>query len=191
MRRRFGYRAAAAAILMLAVGAAVSARAEIELFSGNPLMAAIRAQNVQEVEGFAVRGEHLEAVDAEDRTPIIYSALIGNAEIVEILIKHRVRINHKDKLGNSALFYAAGRDDHDSLELLLTGGADPNIENRQGLTPLMTAAANGAVEAVRILLDRKADATRRDYTGRTALMWAEWNRRRDVVSLMRNAGVRE
>ena len=176
-----------AALILLSGPAA----AEIELFGSAPLFSAIRAQNLQEVEALAVRSENLEILGLEDRTPIIYAALLGNPDIIDVLIKNRARVDHRDKLGNTALFYAATRGDLDSMQVLLEGNATPDLENRQGVTPMMTAAGKGHVNAVQMLLDRKADATRRDYTGRTAMMWAEWNRRPDVVALLRNAGIRE
>lgn len=167
------------------------AAADIELFGSDPLFAAIRAQNLPEVEALAIRGENLEIRGLEDRTPIIYAALLGNPDIIVILIRNRARVDHRDKLGNTALFYAASRGDLDSMQVLLEATAKPDLENRQGMTPMMTAASKGHVNAVQLLLDNRADATRRDYTGRTAMMWAEWNRRPNVVALLRNAGIRE
>ena len=75
--------------------------------------------------------------------------------------------------------------------MLLKKGARIDTKNRRGITPLMIAASQGRNEIVQILLKGKADATWRDYTGRTALMWAEWNRKTNVVNILRAAGVRE
>ena len=165
--------------------------ADIELFAGNPLFDSIRAQDLPAVEAIAVRGGNLEVFDAEQRTPIIYAAVVGNSDIVELLIKSRAEINHRDKHGNTALFYAAGNGNVDVMEVLLENAARIDLDNRQGLTPLINAAAKGQVAAVQLLLDRRADPNRRDYTGRTALMWAEWNRRKIVVDMLRKAGGRE
>jgi len=176
-----------AALILLSGPAA----AEIELFGSDPMFSAIRAQNLPEVEALAIRGESLEVRGLEDRTPIIYAALLGNPDIIDILVKNKARVDHRDKLGNTALFYASNRGDLDSMQVLLEARAEPNLENRQGMTPIMTAASKGHVNAVQMLLDNKADAARRDYTGRTAMMWAEWNRQPAVVVLLRNAGVRE
>jgi ankyrin repeat protein len=167
------------------------AAADIELFGANLLLQAIRAQDLPEVESITIRGGNLEIFDAEQRTPIIHAAVVGNSDIVELLTKNRAKVNHRDKQGNTALFYAAGSGHIDVMEVLLEYGGKPDLDNKQGQTPLITAAAKGQISAVQLLLDRKADATHRDYTGRSALMWAEWNRRNDIVALLRKAGVRE
>ena len=79
----------------------------------------------------------------------------------------------------------------DAVETLIERGVDVNSENRRGITPLMIAASQGRNQIVRLLLQHKADTARRDYTGRTALMWAEWNRKPQIVKLLRAAGIRE
>lgn len=178
-------------ILLVALLVSHPATAEIELFGGDPLLDAIKANNADEVEVLLARGANAEIEDFDRRRPMIYAALLGNADIAEILIRHRVKINHRDKLGNSALFYAASKGEVDFIEILLDSGAAKNSENRQGITPLMIAASLGHLDSVQLLLARGADPKRRDYTGRTALMWADWNRQSSVSRALRNAGVQE
>jgi ankyrin repeat protein len=167
------------------------AAADIELFGGNPLLDAITANDDAQVARLLRRGDSPEVADFEGRSAIIYAAVSGNVDIIDLLIKKRVDVNHRDSLGNTALFYAASQQRIDAMQVLIEAGADKNAENRQGMTPLMSAASLGHVEAMLTLLDAGADATRHDYTGRTALMWAEWNRHRDVVRLLKAKGIRE
>lgn len=178
-------------LLVVLLAAPFAARADIQLFGGNPLLNAIMSNDVEQVRSRLTHGDNAEVEDFDHRRPLIYAASLGNADIVEMLIRRKVDLNHRDNLGNSALFYAATDAYLDIVEMLLDAGADKDIENRQGLTPLMAAASKGHVQVVEIMLARGADATRHDYTGRTALMWAEWNRRANVVAAMRKAGVRE
>lgn len=180
-----------ALIVMLSLFVCGPAAAEIELFGGDPLFDAIQAKNDQEVELIIARGGNAEIEDFDRRRPIIYAAMIGSVDIVELLVKYKVQIDHRDKLGNSALFYAANKGEVDIIEILIEAGADRNAENRQGITPLMAAASLGHLDSVQLLLAKKVDSKKRDYTGRTALMWAEWNRRQPVVRALRAAGVRE
>ncbi len=168
-----------------------SALAEIQLFGDNPVFAAIKANDLENVKIAIKRGERPEIEDFDGRTPIIYAGIFGNPDIIDYLAEIRVSLDHKDKLGNTALYYAADRGHIDAVETLIERRVDINIENRRGITPLMIAAGQGRNEIIRILLQNKADATRRDYTGRTALMWAEWNRKPQTVKILRAAGVRE
>ncbi|NKB20472.1 MAG: hypothetical protein GKS01_08235 [Alphaproteobacteria bacterium] len=167
------------------------ALAEIQLFGDNPIFAAIKANDLENVKAAIARGERAEIEDFDGRTPIIYAGIFGSADIIDYLAEVRVSLNHKDKLGNTALYYAADRGHIDALEILIERRVDINSENRRGITPLMIAASQGRNEVVRILLRQKADATRRDYTGRTALMWAEWSRKSQTVKILRAAGIQE
>ncbi|MEE8334483.1 MAG: ankyrin repeat domain-containing protein [Alphaproteobacteria bacterium] len=171
--------------------AAAPAFAQLDLFASDPLLEAIRFNNIEQVEKRLLRGGSTEIADFDRRTAIIYAATTGNADIMEILIKYKAQITHRDKLGNTALFYAASLGNIDALELLIEKGAKVNGENKQGITPLMEAARNGRLEVARILVDARADTARRDYTGRTALMWADWSRKAAVARYLRGAGVRE
>ena len=168
-----------------------SALAEIQLFGDNPIFAAIKANDLENVKTAIKRGERPEIEDFDGRTPIIYAGIFGNPDIIDYLAEVRVSLNHKDKLGNTALYYASDRGHVDAVETLIARRVDINAENRRGITPLMIAASQGRNEIIRILLQNKADATRRDYTGRTALMWAEWNRKTQAVKILRAAGIRE
>ena len=186
--RKFAF---TAIILLFSCLGSYPAMADIELFGGNPLFEAIKANNTTEVESLLARDQNAEVEDFDRRRPLIYAALLGSADIVDLLINHKVEINHRDKLGNSALFYATKQGEVDIIELLIDAGADKNSVNRQGLTPLMAAASAGLLDAVQLLISRGADPKRRDYTGRTALMWAQWNRRNAVVRALHRVGVCE
>lgn len=180
-----------AIILLFSLLACYPAAAEIELFGGNPLLDAIKANNPQEVEALLAADNNAEVEDFDRRRPLTYAAFLGSADIVELLVDHKVDINHRDKLGNSALFYAARQGEIEIVEILIDAGADKNAENRQGITPLMSVASIGLLDVVQVLINKGADYKRRDYTGRTALMWAQWNRRHAVVRALHSAGVRE
>ena len=167
------------------------ASAEIELFGGNPLFEAIKANNPQRVEEALAGGEKVEVQDFDGRRAIIYAALVGSTDIVEILIRQSALLDHRDKLGNCALYYAASRGDADVSEALIQAGAKMDISNRQGVTPLIIAAKLGHQHIVQLLLEKGANANLRDYTGRSALMWAEWNRKPAIARILRQAGASE
>ena len=183
--------AAGCAGLLLALALSLPALAEIELFGGNPLLEAIKANDPQRVETAITNGEKVNVQDFDGRSPLIYATLVGNLDIIDILTKRSAQVNHQDKLGNTALFYAANRGDVDIGEALIEAGAKKDIDNRQGITPLMIAAKLGNLDVLQLLLAKGANPNLRDFTGRSALMWAEWNRKSTVVRVLRKAGVRE
>ena len=162
-----------------------SPHADIELFGDNPILAAIKSNDLEGVKVAIARGEKVEVEDFDGRNSIIY------ADIIEFLAAQRISITHRDKLGNSALYYAADQGHIDAIVVLIEKGAAINSENRRGITPLMIAASQGRVDIVRVLLKYGVDVSKRDYTGRTALMWAEWNRRNFIIKLLREAGAKE
>jgi ankyrin repeat protein len=179
------------ATLMVVPIMSLPVAADIILFGGNPLLDAIKANDSRRVEATLAGGEKIEVQDFDGRRPLIYAALIGSLDIVEILTKRDADVNHRDKLGNSALFYAASQGDAESVEALIAAKANKDNNNGQGITPLMAAAKLGHLDVVQSLLGKGANPNLRDYTGRTALMWADWNRKSTIARMLRKAGVRE
>jgi ankyrin repeat protein len=50
---------------------------------------------------------------------------------------------------------------------------------------LLDAAGEGSLNKVIYLLDAGADVEVKDNDGRTALMYASWNRRKDIIQLLK------
>lgn len=183
--------ATALAALVLAFMISLPVVADIELFGGNPLFEAIKANNTEQVEAAIVAGEDVEVQDFDGRRALIYAAMIGSLDILDMLIRRSANVNHRDKLGNAALYYAASQGDAEIAAALIAAGANKDTENRQGITPLMVAAKLGHLDVVQVLIAKGADPKKRDYTGRTALMWADWNRKSTIGRYLRQAGVQE
>jgi ankyrin repeat protein len=169
----------------------VTAIAQNELFRTDKLIDSIVSNDYELAKSILIKGHDPDPVDSYRRTPLILAAMAGNADLVELLVEYKAKMNIGDEAGGSALHYASARGHVGVVDLLLELGARINIDNRQGMTPLMMAASDGRIEIVQILLNRKADATRNDYTGRTALMWAQRNGRKNIIRLLRRAGIRE
>ena len=75
---------------------------------------------------------------------------------------------------NTALHWAAARNQVPALEWLLEAGMDENITNGSGGTALHTAASNDAWEAVQVLCKAGCHPNHKDDDGQTA---------RDVAAL--------
>jgi ankyrin repeat protein len=107
----------------------------------------------------------------DETTPLMYAALHGSAEMVELLLKHGADPRATNAHGVTALLWGAR--DAEKVRLLIERGADPNAGSDLGNTPLMAAAGspNGAA-AAECLLAHGADVTLHNKGGRTALRGA-------------------
>ncbi len=83
------------------------------------------------------------AVDAPDPgrggTPLMWAAIAGRAEAVELLIKRGADVNFAGQDGGTALHGAAFLGHEKVVESLLKGGAKSSVANKSGSTPLDTA----------------------------------------------------
>lgn len=91
-------------------------------------------------------------------------------ECVKILIKAGVDLEAQNRVGNTALHYAAATRKAECMECLLDGGADVNRQGEKSLqTPLHFAANAGDVDSVRLCINRGADINAVDVNGDSAL----------------------
>ncbi len=74
----------------------------------------------------------------------------------------RSRINDGDASGQTALCWAAMRQDIESTKLLLQHGANPNIAPEKGHSALQSAAQSGCYTCMELLLGAGAEV---DYQG--------------------------
>jgi ankyrin repeat protein len=88
-----------------------------------------------------------------------------------------------DRIGKTAITYAAGEGHTAIVRLLLDKGVDPNAVYRNDLTVLMWAAGYGKTDTVRALIDAGARLDPVDNRGKTALDMA-----RAVRNLMLQTG---
>ncbi|EDQ85453.1 uncharacterized protein MONBRDRAFT_11791 [Monosiga brevicollis MX1] len=84
-----------------------------------------------------------------------------------ILLGNGANVNHRDKLGDTALFWAAQKADHlRVLELLLAYGADATMQDRHDQTPLHIAVFSKDERQVRALLKAGADYNVKNNSGK-------------------------
>ena len=113
--------------------------------------------------------ELLDRVDPQNgNTPIIFAADAGHYEVVQFLLREKVRLDVQGYLGATAVSRAARRGHSNIVRLLAKHGADLDIPNQKMQYPLHFAAFKQKPESVQALLECGANRMSLDRKGRTA-----------------------
>jgi ankyrin repeat protein len=112
-------------------------------------------------------------------------AFDGNDEIAALLIAHHADTAATDRVGKTAMEYAAGRGQTAIVQRLLDAGVDVNAAYHNHLTALMWAAGYDQAATASMLLARGANRDLRDDRGKTALDIAEETHSVHVSALLR------
>jgi ankyrin repeat protein len=110
-------------------------------------------------------GAKLNAIDEDGNNVLILASAKGNARCVKFLTQDSlVKLNEKNKDGDTALRVAANNGHQDIVERLIERGADIDATNEKGHTALIGAACQGHLNIVKMLLkeDAKTDITGTD-----------------------------
>ena len=78
----------------------------------------------------------IDQLDSRGEAPLHVASIVGNVNIVEILLEIRCSIDLVSQVGNTALFEAVANDHLDIARMLLAKGADADIENPTGYRPV-------------------------------------------------------
>jgi ankyrin repeat protein len=146
-------------------------------------------------------GARLDARKFDDHlTLLMFAALSGNPETVQLLLDRKVKVNQQDELGETALMtvrepvtpsVTSGASEPSKsadasgisetmkpsgrvaiLKMLLKAGADKEVRDIEGRTALMRYAKYGIQNAVETLTEAGAKLSTRDHDGNTALILA-------------------
>ncbi|HYG05257.1 MAG TPA: ankyrin repeat domain-containing protein [Stenotrophomonas sp.] len=151
------------------------AAAEIDALNHDglsPLAMACQAGNWRLARFLLERGAKPEPVDG---SPVLLAAA-GTEEDdtagVQLLLKHKARIDARDRQRRSALHEAAQAGHAEIVEVLLGAGANLDARDLLGRTPFLEAARHARAAVLEQLLARKADFTAVDSDGRNAVLLA-------------------
>ena len=115
---------------------------------------------------------------------LVYAAVIGQTEVVELLLKHKASIEAADNNGNTALILAVSNNHSTTVELLLKHKANTEAINNTGNTALFLAVAHDYSAVVELLLKHKANTEAADNNGNTVLILAVINNHSTAVELL-------
>ena len=151
------------------------AAAELDVLNAEgvtPLGMACAAGNWRLARFLLERGAKAEPAGA---TPALLAAAGSeedDAAGVQLLLKHKAKVDARDAHGRSALHEAALAGNVDALDALLAAGADANARDDQARTPLLDAARGAHAAALESLVAAGADVGALDAEGRGALAFA-------------------
>jgi len=129
----------------------------------------------------------LGSAGADTRLPD--AAMQGDRTAVQGLLREKVDVNAAQGDGNTALHWAALKDDLVLADVLLKAGADVKVKTRLGgMTPLFFAAKAGNASMIDVLLKAGADANSASTNGTTPLMLAAASGKADAVKLLLDRG---
>src|SRR5688572_21731154 len=118
------------------------------------------------------RGAKTELADA---SPALLAAAGGEEDDVagvQLLLKHKAKVDARDRHGRSALHEAARAGHAEIVGTLLAAGADVQASDGEGRTPWLDAARGGHLQVIERLLPARPDLHVADGEGRTALALA-------------------
>lgn len=121
-------------------------------------------------------------------TPLMHTAMIGDINVMKLLIDAGADVNRNDCKGNTALLISSQQVHGDIVKLLINSGADVNIPDETGNTALMMASEQGNENMIDVLLKSGADVNTVGSDDTTALSIAISVNRGRCVDILVEAG---
>ena len=133
------------------------------------------------------------AVDLDGNTALHIAAIVGDAEILELLLSRGANPNTLNNRGESPLLSAIGapRNAPATIKLLLDAGADPRQKLAHASSVLHSAARTISIDpqVVSLLLKDSSQLEQRDESGQTPLELARQFNNAGFLSAVRQVAV--
>ncbi|CAH2307459.1 caskin-1 isoform X2 [Pelobates cultripes] len=127
--------------------------------------------------------------DTDGFSALHHAALIGNTELITLLLEAQAAVDIKDNKGMRPLHYAAWQGKKEPMKLLLKSGSAVNIQSDEGQIPLHQAAQHGHYDVSEMLLQHQSNPCIMDISGKTPLDLACEFGRVGVVQLLLNSNM--
>src|SRR5205085_12510909 len=142
----------------------------------------------------------------QGETPLMTVSRSGKIDAIKVLVAHGANPNTRDGRGQTALMWAAARNNPAAVKLLLELGADMKLRTSSapsgrgermsvfnapaptGFTALLFAVRAGTIDATRALLDAGADVNDQLSDGESALVVATANAHWELADLLLDRG---
>lgn len=134
------------------------------------------------VKSFLAAGQDVNALSADNKSPLIFAVRAGNPSLVKFLLSQGAKVDNADKEGRTALSYSAERGDSQSTLALLRAGASFSLGDSKGMTPLVWAAFSGSASVIGQLFE--AGALKKQSQAAQALKKAVWNGHKDAFDAL-------
>ena len=189
-RKSLNIPASLIAVAALVAGLGVTVVAEASARRDAPLIAAVKAVDLDAVRSLVVdQGVDVNRTAPDGATALHWAVHRNDAALVGLLLEAGADVSAANRYGVQSISLAAENGNAEILEALLEAGANPNAALPEGETVLMTAARTGNAASIRVLLVRGADPNLRDgFRGQTALMWAAARNNADAVHALAELG---
>lgn len=149
--------------LLLIAGAATAAPADVT----ERFYQAIRSNDLSALRTLTKTAD-VNAHDKRGTTPLMYSAAVGSADAMRILIQAGADVNAKNDFDATSLMWCATN--LEKVRMLVEKGANVNAHSKPGRTALMIAAASdNSHDAVSYLIEHGADVAAKDGMQQTVL----------------------
>jgi hypothetical protein len=122
-------------------------------------------------------------------TPLHFAAFYNKGTVAQLIIDAGSEVDAVDRDGFTPLRIAAQQGSTDVGTLLIQKGASINAADKKGATALHFAAQEGKTGMAKLLLDNGADASLKDNDGLTPFAVAKRKGNKNIIDLMRAAGV--
>uniref|UniRef100_UPI003590090B caskin-1-like n=1 Tax=Myxine glutinosa TaxID=7769 RepID=UPI003590090B len=127
--------------------------------------------------------------DGDGFTPLHHAALLGNSEVVALLLEAQAAVDVPDNKGMRPLHYGAWKGKVDPVKMLLRAGSSANGQSAEGDIPLHLAAQHGHYEVTELLLQHQSNVCIMNGSSKSALDLACEFGRIKVAQLLLNSNM--
>lgn len=132
----------------------------------------------------------LNAQDEDGMTPLMSAALAGQVDLIKDLLKRKVQLEKKNKVGDTALAIAVSNEQYKSAKELIKAGAQVDIiVAGEEKDTLLIRAASLNTEITKLILNKDKELLNKtNNSGTTALMQSIRFGQNDIVKLLVSKG---
>lgn len=123
--------------------------------------------------------------DESGGSAITEAVLLGNREMVALLLDHGVSVESVNATGETLMFIAAEKGDSEMVKLLWVRGANVNVQCPY--TPLYAALYADSPDIMKLLLEAGADPRVPDLDGHTLLDLAREEGKQQCAAILQHA----